>query len=105
MTDPAEAKTDRVASGVMIRFGRHALTLPVATVLAAMLAALGGAWSVVASDRAKGIARIEALEERVDIQNIKLEITYSVLVDIRAQIARVDARVAEVQVTLMRRDR
>ena len=69
------------------------------------LTALGTAYQVVRNDRAEIIARIDAQERAAADLGRKLEVEQVVLAEIRTQLARIDARVAEVQVTLMRGNR
>jgi len=88
--------------GVLVKIGNNRLTVPTATILTGALVALGTAYEVVKRDRADIIARIDALEKADAVQRQKLEMQQLVLVEIRTQLARIDARVAEVQVTLMR---
>lgn len=110
--DAAEAPTEqmtRAGSGIMLKVGRWRWSIPAATVLSAGLMAAGGAWSVVANERAAIRAADERLAERIEAQadqiracKAQLATTEVVLAEIRASCARIDARVAEVQVTLMR---
>lgn len=88
--------------GVMVRIGSHRLAIPAATIILAVMTALGTAYQVVKSDRAEIINRINALERCDENLSRKLELEQVVLAEIRTQLARIDARVAEVQVTLMR---
>lgn len=100
-----ETETTRKDGGILVKIGGHKLTLPVTTVLAAVLGALGTAYRVVDAERTATLARIDALERcSVDLSR-KLELEQVVLAEIRTQLARIDARVAEVQVTLMRSGR
>ena len=105
MTDSSEAKTDRMAKGidsVLLKIGNHKLTVPVTTLALGILTALGTAYTVVKNDRADILGRIDSLEKADTAQSQKQELQQIVLVEIRTQLARIDARVAEVQVTLMR---
>ena len=90
-------------TGVLVRFGNHKLTVPAATVIAAILGAIGAAYRVVASDRAEILEHQAKQDARVYDLERKMENEQATLMAIRADLARVDARVAEVQVTLMRR--
>ncbi len=104
MTSASEATTEALdRRHVAVRVGSHRFTLPIATIAVAILGALGTAYRVVSADRADVLHRIETLE-RADAELCKrLEIEQLTLAEIRTQLARIDARVAEVQVTLMRR--
>ena len=97
-------------SGLLVRIGHHRLIVPAATVISCALLALGTAYQVVSGDRAEIIDRIVALErsdlalEKADVeQRQRQELQQVVLFEIRTQLAMLNARVAEVQVTLMRR--
>ena len=97
-------------SGLLVRIGHHRLTVPAATIISCALLALGTAYQVVKNDRAEILDRIVALErsdlvlEKADVeQRQRQELQQVVLVEIRTQLAMLNARVAEVQVTLMRR--
>jgi len=96
-----ETETIR-APGVLVKIGQHKLTVPVATIATATLAALGTAYQVVSNDRAAAWAAIHALQDQNVNMGQKLELEKVVLAEIRTQLVRIDARVAEVQVTLMR---
>ena len=99
-----DIETEAIVKGsnVLVKIGGHKLTVPVATVLAAILGALGTAYRVVANDRDAIIARLDANEKRTNELAQKQELEQVVLAEIRTQLARIDARVAEVQLTLMR---
>lgn len=99
-----DVETETITKGgnVLVKIGSHKMTMPAATVIAAVLAALGTAYQVVKNDRADVLDRIAALEKADQAQCQKQEMQQLVLVEIRTQLARIDARVAEVQVTLMR---
>lgn len=93
----------RSEGGLLVKIGNHKLTVPVTTIIGGALVALGTAYRVVAADRADIIARLDAQERCAADLSRKLELEQVVLTEIRTQLARIDARVAEVQVTLMRR--
>ena len=92
----------RKPGGIFLQVAGHRLTLPLGTIVLAILGSLGTAYRVVAADRDAVMARLESLEKADVAQCQKQELQQIVLVDIRTQLARIDARVAEVQVTLMR---
>jgi hypothetical protein len=96
---PRRRKTD---NGILVKIGNHKLTVPIATVIAGTLTALGTAYRVVAADRDSILSRLDAQEKTSIELRQKLEMEQLVLAEIRTQLARIDARVAEVQVTLMR---
>jgi uncharacterized coiled-coil protein SlyX len=96
---PRRRKSD---NGVLVKIGNHRLTVPVATIVLGTLTALGTAYRVVEADRADILARISVQERLTSELSNKLEMEQIVLAEIRTQLARIDARVAEVQVTLMR---
>lgn len=99
-----DIETETISKGgnVLVKIGSHKLTVPVATIILGALTALGTAYRVVSADREAIIARIEAQERCTMDMSRKLEVEQIVLAEIRTQLARIDARVAEVQVTLMR---
>jgi hypothetical protein len=92
-------------SGILVRIGNHKLTVPAATIISGALIALGTAYQVVKNDRAEILSRLDAQERCAADLSRKLELEQVVLSEIRTQLARIDARVAEVQVTLMRAGR
>lgn len=95
--------TEAVVKGnVLLKMGQHKLTIPVATIILAVLGALGTAYRVVANEREEAWAAIAALKQQDQALAQKQELEQVVLAEIRTQLARIDARVAEVQVTLMR---
>lgn len=110
----AEATTEPIPRrdrepSVKLSAGGFQWKVPLVTILGACIAAGGGAWQVVSSDRASFrqadadlAARIEVQAEQVRACKAQLATNEVMLSDIRAQLARIDARVAEVQVTLMR---
>jgi Tfp pilus assembly protein PilO len=108
MTRESEIETENIPRkrssepGLLVKIGNHKLTVPVTTIIVGALTALGTAYRVVAADRAEVISRIDTLEKADQAQCQKQELQQLVLVEIRTQLARIDARVAEVQVTLMR---
>lgn len=97
-----ETETLTKSGNVLVKIGSHKLTVPVATIILGALTALGTAYRVVAADREAIVARIDAQERTALDLSRKLEVEQVVLAEIRTQLARIDARVAEVQVTLMR---
>ena len=100
-----ETDVIRKPKGAFVQIAGHRLTLPVGTIVLAILGSLGTAYRVVAADRDAVLSRLDALEKADAAQCQKQEMQQLVLVEIRAQLARIDARVAEVQVTLMRAGR
>jgi Tfp pilus assembly protein PilO len=107
MPDESNIETEAITRGrknndLLVKIGNHKLTIPVATIVLAVLTALGTTYRVLAADRDAVLARIELLEKADAAQSQKQELQQIVLVEIRTQLARIDARVAEVQVTLMR---
>jgi hypothetical protein len=116
-----DVETDRIEkTGVIVKIGRSKWTVPTATIVSALLIAAGTAWKIVdnerqaihaaiAANRAAAEARDEAClakisEARSQAEQIgqKLGQQEVLLTEIRAGLSRLDARVAEVQVTLMR---
>ncbi len=97
-----ETDVIRRPRGAFVQIAGHRLTLPVGTIVLAILGSLGTAYRVVSADRDAVLSRLAALEKADAEQCQKQELQQIVLVDIRTQLARIDARVAEVQVTLMR---
>jgi hypothetical protein len=108
MDDQHDIETDAIPrrrksdNGILVKIGSHKLTVPVATVIIGTLTALGTAYRVVEADRAEILSRISMQERLTSELANKLEMEQIVLAEIRTQLARIDARVAEVQVTLMR---
>jgi hypothetical protein len=105
-TEPA---IERKPGGIIVSIGRSRWTVPTVTILGAALTALGTAYKVAASERAAVWDAIEvgrasdAEGRRRDAElSQRLEIEQVMLAEIKTQLARIDARVAEVQVTLMR---
>jgi hypothetical protein len=104
-----QALDRKAPAGVMIRIGQSRWTVPTVTIIMSCLSALGIAYRIVDGER-KAIwqaieqaqKRDEELQQRDRELNQRMEIEQVVLADIRTQLARIDARVAEVQVTLMR---
>lgn len=97
-----DTETIRKPKGAFVQIAGHRMALPIGTILVAILGSLGTAYQVVAADRDAVLARVSALEQcAVDLRN-KREVDQTVLLEIRTQLVRIDARVAEVQVTLMR---
>ena len=94
-----------IPKGVMVKVGSHRLTIPLITIAMAILGAAGTTWRIIAADRDAVLCRVAALERSSDDFSRKLELEQVVLAEIRTQLARIDARVAEVQVTLMRSGR
>jgi len=90
------------SQGVLVKIGQHRLTVPVTTVIVGALTALGTAYQVVRTDRAEILARLGRQEHAAAGLSCKLELEQALLAEIRTQLARIDVRVAEVQVTLMR---
>jgi hypothetical protein len=110
MANESDIETETITrrgkdQGILVKIGNHKLTVPAATVIVAILGALGTAYRVVAAERAEALGRIECLERTTTTLGSKLELEQVVLAEIRTQLARIDARVAEVQVTLMRAGR
>jgi Tfp pilus assembly protein PilO len=104
-TEQIKRPAAKSEQGILVKIGNHKLTVPVTTVITGALVALGTAYQVVKNDRAEVLQRIEALEKADTAQCQRQELQQLVLVEIRTQLARIDARVAEVQVTLMRSGR
>lgn len=99
----SEASTEAIVKGgVIVKVGRSKWAVPTASIIGAILAALGTAYQVVSSEREKVWATIAALQAQDQSISQKLELEQVVLAEIRTQLSRIDARVAEVQVTLMR---
>lgn len=99
-----EPSTEAIArkGGVLIRLGSNRWTVPLGTILTGALVALGTAYQVVKNDRDAIHDRIAALEKAHQATENKLAVEAVTLANIQTQLARIDARVAEVQVTLMR---
>lgn len=92
----------RKAQGIAVQIGNNRWTVPTLTVIAAVLGALGTAYRVVEGERAQVWEAINRVEKQQQATDAKLAIEAVTLTNIQVQLARIDARVAEVQVTLMR---
>lgn len=88
--------------GVLIKMGKSRWTIPTATVLAACLGAVVTAYKVADSERTRVWDAIDRLDKGQQTTEGKLAVEAVTLTNIQVQLARIDARVAEVQVTLMR---
>jgi hypothetical protein len=106
MPSESDIETEQIrrkkSDGVLVKIGNHKLTVPVATIIGGALTALATAYQVVKNDRAEILARLDTQERCAADLSRRLEVEQVVLAEIRTQLARIDARVAEVQVTLMR---
>lgn len=106
--DTAVVRKSSSEAGVIVRIGNSKWTVPTASVIAAALAGLGAAWGYVRSERDDLRAadhalacKIEAVEAQSAQAQIVLAQIQTSLVDLKSGQQRLDARVAEVQVTLM----
>ena len=95
-------------AGIIVRVGKSKWAVPTASVIAAAMAGLGAAWGYVRSERDdlraadRALAcKIEAMEAQSAQAQIVLAQIQTSLVDLKSGQQRLDARVAEVQVTLM----
>jgi hypothetical protein len=91
------------AGGVVIKAWGHRFAIPTLTILGACLSAGVGAYQVVTTYADSYRERIRVVEERIAELEQARKIDQAVLVQIQTSLARIDARVAEIQVTLMRR--
>ena len=93
----------RPAGGVVIKAFGHRFAIPTLTILGACLSAGIAAYQVVRSYAADYAHRIDVAEARIVELEQARKIDQAVLYQIQTSLARIDARVAEIQVTLMRR--
>lgn len=92
----------RPAGGVVIKAFGHRFAIPTLTILGACLSAGIGAYQVVSAYASEYASRIRMAEERIAELEQARKIDQAVLYQIQTSLARIDARVAEIQVTLMR---
>lgn len=92
----------RPAGGVVIKAFGHRFAIPTLTILGACLSAGIGAYQVVATYAEGYRERIRQAEERIAELEQARKVDQAVLYQIQTSLARIDARVAEIQVTLMR---
>lgn len=97
------APARKPSGGIVVKAFGHRLAIPLATVGSAILGA--GVVAYEAADRTITAyqVRIEALEGRATKLENSQALNAQTLAQIQTSLARIDARVAEVQVTLMRR--
>lgn len=91
--------------GVLIKMGKSRWTVPTATILTACLCAVGTVWKIADAERTRVWEAIDRLDKSQQSTDSKLAVEAVTLTNIQVQLARIDARVAEVQVTLMRGNR
>jgi len=93
---------DWAPGGLEIKAAGHRWKIPVATIGAALLAAAAGAYEVTGKALQGYDARLVEVEKASVVQSQAQQLDHALLLEIRAQLARIDARQAEIQVTLMR---
>lgn len=91
------------AGGVVVKAFGHRFAIPTVTILGACLSASVAAYQVVTSYADTYRDRIRVAEEKIAELEQARKVDQAVLVQIQTSLARIDARVAEIQVTLMRR--
>lgn len=96
-------KKAKPAGGVVIKAFGHRFAIPTLTILGACLSAGIAAYQVVRSYAEDYAHRIDLAEARIVELEQARKIDQAVLYQIQTSLARIDARVAEIQVTLMRR--
>lgn len=102
---PTSSAQRTTAAGLVLRVGGHKWTVPLATIATACLGAATMAWNV-AGNFAEGYARrLEALEKVSAEHARQIELDHAGQVEIRSTLTRIEARIAEVQVILMRHGR
>lgn len=99
------AKSPRPAGGVVIKAFGHRFAIPTLTIMGACLSAGIGAYKVVESYASEYATRIRMAEDRIAELEQARKVDQAVLYQIQTSLARIDARVAEIQVTLMRASR
>lgn len=106
--DPSQEPTEAHSRGVLVKIGSHRLTIPLATIGTSIGAALLAAWGWIRSERADLIAAdtanaqaVATVAKQLAEVSAKQQTSDVILADIRNQLARIDARVAEIQVVLM----
>lgn len=92
----------RPAGGVVIKAFGHRFVIPTLTILGACLSAGIGAYQVVTAYAQEYRDRIRIAEEKIAELEQSRKVDQAVLYQIQTSLARIDARVAEIQVTLMR---
>lgn len=101
----AAQRTSTAAAGLVLRVGGHKWTVPLATIATACAGAATIAWNA-AGAYADGYARrLEALEKTQGEHSRQIELDHAGQVEIRTSLTRIEARIAEVQVILMRHGR
>jgi hypothetical protein len=106
MADQREIPTERITKdSVQLKVGTHRLVLPVSTVVASLLAALGAAYEVVRRERAamcERIAAVELLAAKLDHQREIADVRGA---EVQASLARIETQLAELRSELLRRSR
>lgn len=100
---PRRSPASATMQGVVIKAFGHRFALPMATVAAAFLGAGGIAYNAAEAKVDEYETRIATLEKRAVALENAHQLNAQTLAQIQTSLARIDARVAEVQVTLMRR--
>jgi hypothetical protein len=108
--DPADAPTEQIsrqasAPGIHVRVGRSKWSLPVGTVISAGLVAAAATWGVVKSERDELWASLARAQAELRDQRSGLEAERQRGSYVQTQLARIDARLAEIQVILMQQAR
>lgn len=108
----ADADTEpihRKEPSVTLRVGRHRWVVPTASIIGAIIAGLTAAWGMIQSERAAIrqadadlAAQIQAQAAQIQACKSQLATSEVVLAEIKVQLQRIDSRVAEIQLTLMR---
>ena len=89
--------------GVVVKAFGHRLAIPTATVITAIMGAMAITYEAADRHLEAYKARIDALEAKTAKLESAHALNAQALAQIQTSLARIDARVAEVQVTLMRR--
>lgn len=91
--------------GVEIKAAGRRFFIPLAYVASAIVAAGSAAYGVTAKTLEGYDSRLVEVEKASVAQSQAQQLDHALLLEIRAQLARIDARQAEIQVTLMRHGR
>lgn len=97
------APSSKPGGGVVVKAFGHRLAIPTATVITAIMGAMAITYEAADRHLEAYKARIDALEAKTAKLESAHALNAQALAQIQTSLARIDARVAEVQVTLMRR--
>ena len=102
---PKPTEWQAKGSGLEIRVGKYRWHVALASLGGILCAACGVAYEVTARSLESYNSRLSEAEKASVRHEQALALDHALLLEIRAQLARIDARQAEIQVTLMRHGR